>query len=107
LIPANTTTSIVIVGLDNPRNNKPTAEFKIWTFDSNGISEIDSGFNIGTQMTTFWKIDNFEVQPTIEINGASSRYNFTISTKTEFVAGDVVHFTFPRQVTLPSDPAQI
>ena len=100
-IPANVPTEIVITGLDNPRNDKPTGPFVFVTFDSDGISEIDSGFNINTQMLDLAPITNFSVKPSNETNGGISDVTISITTQVKLEDGDVLSFTVPSQVIVP------
>lgn len=91
----------MIYGVNNPRSTQPTGVFIISTFDKDGISEIDSGFRIQTQMTTAAPIDSFSVQPGSVVNGEVSDYTFTISTRVTIIDGDVLTFVFPEQIRLP------
>ena len=50
-IPPNTPTTILLTGITNPRTEKPTDFFRIITYDANGLSEIDAGFDKSTKMT--------------------------------------------------------
>ena len=43
--------TMVITGITNPRNVEPTGPFKIVTYDTDGKSAIDDGFDIDTEMT--------------------------------------------------------
>ena len=45
------TVTMVITGITNPRNVEPTGPFKIVTYDTDGKSAIDDGFDIDTEMT--------------------------------------------------------
>lgn len=72
------------------------------TFDADGISEIDSGFDIGTTMVDLAKITGFSVRPSSTINGVMNTYTFTLSTVVNFEQGDVLRYTMPPKVILPA-----
>jgi len=91
-INGGTSVTINIEGVQNPRSEAPTEVFLVITFDQDGISEIDRGFRVSTQMTTLWPIDNFSVEPNSAINGFVNAYNFTLSTKVPIIDGDVIQF---------------
>lgn len=101
IIAADTPTQIVLHGITNPRSVQPTEVIHIVTFDADGISEIDSGFDIGTTMIDLAKITGFSVRPTSTINGELNTYMFTVSTIVSFEKGDVLQYTMPANVGLP------
>lgn len=98
---AGTETIITVIGVNNPRSTKPTNVFIISTFDSDGISEIDSGFRITTVITEMASIADFSVQPSSVVNGELNTYTFTISTRVPFIAGDILTFVVPDEIKLP------
>lgn len=74
----------------------------IKTFDADGISEIDAGFDKSIEMKELAKIDSFSVRSSSEINGEINTYTFTLTTRYKFFDGDVLKFTVPPEVKLPS-----
>jgi hypothetical protein len=50
IILAETSTTIVITGITNPRSIQPTQVIHIVTYDADGISEIDAGYDVGVTM---------------------------------------------------------
>ena len=102
-IPAGTATTVAIVGVTNPRNTDVTGVFHIVTFDIDGVSEIDAGFDISTAIKDPAPIGNFDVQPESPINGEENTYTFFLTTRVEIIDGDVLEFTFPDQVSLPDN----
>ena len=107
IIAADTPTQIELTGITNPRSVQPTDVIRIVTFDADGISEIDSGFNIGTTMIDLAKITGFSVRPSSTINGELNTYTFTLSTIVNFEKGDVLQYTMPAQVGLPTTVNEI
>ena len=75
--------------MTNPRNTEPTGPFRIVTYDEDGVSEIDGGFDIDTKMTELAVVDNVDVKPGSNLNGAITTYTFTVTTKVTIVQGDV------------------
>ena len=63
ILPAGTTYTWQITGITNPRDTRPTSIFIITTFDQDGVSEIDSGFDMTTVMTELAKVTQFIVEP--------------------------------------------
>ena len=51
LIDAETATTLVITGITNPRSVQPTDVIHIVSFDADGISEIDAGFDVSLTMS--------------------------------------------------------
>ena len=68
-IPPNTPTTILLTGITNPRTDESTDFFRIITYDANGISEIDAGFDKSTKMEKLATIDSITVTPSSVING--------------------------------------
>ena len=68
-IPPNTPTTIILTGMTNPRTDESTDFFRIITYDANGISEIDAGFDKSTKMVKLATIDSITVTPSSVING--------------------------------------
>ena len=101
-IEADSVTTINITGVQNPRSAAPSGEIVVVTFDIDGISEIDRGFNIVVQMKELWAVDNFSVQPTSIYNGAINSYKFTLSSRVRLRDGDIVQFDFPEETRLPA-----
>lgn len=50
-IKGGSTITFILAGITNPRNVEPTGPFRIITFDTDGKSAIDDGFDIDTEMT--------------------------------------------------------
>lgn len=94
--------TIVITGITNPRNLEPTGPFHIVTYDTNGTSEIDGGFDIDTKMRDLAEIENISITPSSDVNGALNRYTFVLKTRVTIIDGDVLQITFPSQITLPA-----
>jgi len=107
LITAGTATELVITGITNPRSLQPTEVIHMVTFDADGISEIDSGFDIATTMVDLAKITGFSVRPQSTINGVLNTYTFSLSTIVPFEDGDTLKFTMPSGVTLPATVADL
>ena len=72
------------------------------TYDVDGTSLIDSGYNVSTVMKEVSAITSFTVEPSNTINGKLNTYTFTITTPAKILDGDVLKFTVPDQVTLPA-----
>ena len=113
-IPAQTPTTIEIHGLINPRSDAQTGPFIFVTFDSDGISEIDSGFDISTKIDVLAPIQNMVFLPTDTItgvanttNGGISSYEVAITTKVSLIDGDILSFTVPPQLVVPSDATDL
>ena len=68
-IPPGTPTTILLTGITNPRTDESTDFFRIITYDANGISEIDAGFDKSTKMEKLAEIDSITVTPSSVING--------------------------------------
>lgn len=47
----NENVTVVVGGIKNPRTLKPTGSFTITIYDVDGVSLIDSGYNINVAMT--------------------------------------------------------
>jgi hypothetical protein len=73
-LPANQTLSIVIAGVKNPRSFKPTGNITLRTFDVDGVTTIDIGYNKSAQMTIPGLINGFSIRPTSVVNGALNTY---------------------------------
>lgn len=92
----------MLTGITNPRSIQPTEVVVIKTFDADGISEIDAGFDKSIEMQDLAKIDSFSVRASSEVNGEINTYTFTLTTRYRFIDGDVLKFTVPPEVKLPS-----
>ena len=91
----------MLIGITNPRNVEPTGPFRIITYDIDGISRIDFGFDIDTKMSDLSVIDGFTVTSGSNVNGATSIYTFSFSSSVTIINGDVIQFTFPDEIVLP------
>ena len=63
LINAMTPTTIILTGITNPRSIQPTDVVHIVSFDADGISEIDAGFDISITMVDLASFKSFTVRP--------------------------------------------
>lgn len=66
----------------------PTASFLITTFDTDGLSTIDSGFNVNTAMTVAGAITSFKVESLNKTNGATTTYLFQLESVVAMMPGD-------------------
>ena len=60
-IPQGMPFNFELVGLDNPRSLNPTGVFHLVTYDVDGTSVIDSGYDVNTVMTEIASITSFTV----------------------------------------------
>ena len=88
-------------GINNPRSQMKTGVIKIRTFASNGLSEIDSGFNQDVQMTELAQMESFTVTTGSSVNGEENTYTFSINSRVTILDGDTISFNVPAQVGLP------
>lgn len=58
-IKRQTDVSIDIVGILNPRTTQPTDTFKIITYDTDKVSEIDTGYDSNTAMSFLGELGSF------------------------------------------------
>ena len=62
-IPTGMPYTFELVGLDNPRSLNPTAGFHLTTYDVDGTSPIDTGYDVNTVMNEISAITSFTVEP--------------------------------------------
>jgi hypothetical protein len=67
----------------------------ITSFDTDGVSLIDSGFKKNVKMTNAGMITEFEFTRQSEMNGAKNEFTFSIKTDIPITVDDVLQFTFP------------
>ncbi len=61
--------NITIGGFVNPRSFAPTGPFVINTFDVDGVSLIDSGYNQTAAMSVPADLQSFSARPSSLVNG--------------------------------------
>jgi hypothetical protein len=86
-------------GIKNPRTFKPSDSFKIKTYDTDGVSIIDEGFNKNVVMNIAGVITEFILERQSTVNGFVNDYTFTVKTDIPLISGDVLKFTFPDEIT--------
>ena len=92
-----------LFGVTNPRSFTPTQSFHITSYDVDGVSEIDIGFNKNVAMEISGTITEFSLLRQSEINGEKNDYTFTIKNDIPLQVGDVLKFVFPVQVVPYAD----
>lgn len=111
LIPEKSASGTLITvqmgGLTNPRSFKPTDLFVVTTLDTDGVSEIDDGFNKPATMSIIGEITTVDITPSNFINGEINTYTFTISSPIPIEMGDRLKFKFPKELTPPSDKEEM
>lgn len=75
---ANTPIVIKIGGVVNPRSMEITDDFVVTTLDTDGVSEIDSGYNKRARMTKVGEIQSVLFVPSSDVNGKENEYTFTM-----------------------------
>jgi hypothetical protein len=75
--------------------------------DTDGVSEIDSGFNKPATMSIIGDISTVAIVPGDFVNGAVSSYTFTLSSHIPIKMGDRLKFKFPADIVPPSDKKQM
>ena len=78
----------------------PTSSFMVTTYDTDGLSTIDTGFNVNTAMTIAGSITTFQVTNLNQTNGATTTYMFKLESEVVMMPGDQLFFTFPKEITL-------
>ena len=89
-IPAGDEIIFVLSGVTNPRTTEATGPFHLKTYDIDGISEIDSGYDLTVAMTKLTDLEIFSVRPSNYTNGAENTYTFSIQTVVPLKDGDKV-----------------
>jgi hypothetical protein len=77
----------------------------VTTLDTDGISEIDSGFNKPATMSIIGVITTVDITPSNFVNGFVNTYTFTISSPIPIEIGDRLKFKFPSALTPPVENA--
>lgn len=85
-------------GIKNARSFKPSGSFGITTYDMDGVSKIDIGYNQNVATSIASDITKFTVARQNTTNGALNTYSFSLSTDAPLMTGDVLTFTFPPQI---------
>jgi len=89
-------------GFRNPRTTRVTATFQIDTKDSAGYYLEQRTTGITTQMLSTPKMPTFDVQMSNFTNGDINTYTVTMYSPLPHFSGDIIWFTFPPQILLPS-----
>lgn len=63
-------------GVKNPRSHQPTSLFFVTTYDTDGVSLIDTGYQENLVMTKSGKITAFNVERESFLNGYINNYKF-------------------------------
>jgi hypothetical protein len=90
--------SFTVDGVKNPRSFMPTPSFRVTTYDTDGLSTIDTGFNVNTAMTVAGAITKFQVGNLNQTNGAITTYTFHLDSIVPMMSGDLLFFTFPQEI---------
>jgi len=80
-----------------------TDDFVVTTLDTDGVSQIDSGYNKRAQMTQVGDIQSVLLVPTSDVNGKENSYLFQMYSPIPLKSGDLLKFTFPEQIIPPKD----
>lgn len=78
-LPKDTVHTLTVGGALNPRSYRPTGEFKITTYDIDGIHIIDEGYKIKIAMTIPALIESFAVEQSDFTNGVVNTYTFSLA----------------------------
>lgn len=84
--------TIKIGGLTNPRSFEPTDYFVVTTYDSDGASPVDKGYNRYAVMTIKGEITSVNIVPSTKVNGKLSTYTFTMVQPIPVMTGDRLKF---------------
>jgi len=104
---ANTPIVIEIGGVTNPRSMSSTDDFVVTTLDTDGVSEIDSGYNKRARMTKVGEITSVLLVPTSDVNGMNNDYTFTMYSPIPITNNDQLKFTFPEQIVPPKNSEEM
>jgi hypothetical protein len=95
--------NITIGGFVNPRSFAPTGPFTINTFDIDGVSLIDSGYNQTAAMSVPADLQSFSARPSSLVNGQLNTYTFSLQSNLTMANGDMVTFVLPLELTPPTN----
>lgn len=87
-------------GIKNARSMEPSGSFQITTYDTDGVSKIDIGYNKNVATTKAGEITMLPIGRESTVNGEINTYTFEMTTSIPMVAGDVLKFSFPPQVVV-------
>ena len=95
--------TVKIGGIKNARSFQPSGSFKITSIDTDKKSLIDIGFNKNVATSKAGEIKMQAVKRDNEINGAINTYEFSITSSVPWENGDVLKFSFPKEVQVNAD----
>ena len=87
-------------GIKNNRSMQPSGSFQITTYDTDGVSLIDVGYNKNVATTIAGDITWAPIGRDSTVNGATNVFTFEMTTSIPMQAGDVLKFSFPPQVVV-------
>ena len=97
-----------LAGVRNPRTTQTTGTFFVTTFAPGDLeSEIDSGYEVSTQMQEEGQLGQFDASPRNRTNGAEDVYEFSVRTEIPLLEGDRLSFSLPAQLTAPSAASEL
>lgn len=95
--------NITVGGFVNPRSFAPTGPFIINTYDIDGISLIDTGYNQTAAMSIPANLQSFSARPSSLVNGQLNTYTFSLQSNLTIANGDKVTFVLPTELTPPQN----
>lgn len=100
-----TETTLKIGGVTNPRSFQPSGNIVVRTLDTDGKSEIDTGFDIPAKMTVAGPITSFSITQTNFTNGDVNTFTFAVQALIPVIKGDKFTMTLPDEIGAPADVA--
>jgi hypothetical protein len=87
-------------GIKNARSYIPSGSFEITTFDTDGVSLIDNGYNKNIATSIAGTITLKPIVRESTTNGDVNTYTFELTTTVPMENNDVLKFSFPDQVVV-------
>lgn len=91
---------VTLGGIKNPRSFMPSQTFIITSYDTDGASLIDIGYNQNVATSIAGNITTFTVTSSSQVNGVVNTYNFGLTTTIPMTAGDVLKFSYPADIAV-------